>query len=106
MSLTDAQLLTRRCRPAFSDNTMAVICERHFGWEMADFATLARIFGTSPQHIAAICRTHKPARVSHGAGNLASDLASPSPRAGSDAPSDHSFAHAATSTSQEQHNHG
>jgi len=97
MSLTDAQLLTRRCRPAFSDNTLAVIRERHFGWEMADFATLARIFGTSPQHIASICRTHKPARAPHGAGHLASDPVSPSPRsAGSDASfSDHSFAHAA-----------
>jgi len=78
-------------RPVFTDDEARVIRERHFGWEMADFATLARIFGTSPQQIASICRTHKPARAPRGAGYLASDLASPSPRAGSDAPSDHRF---------------
>jgi len=36
-------------------------------------------------------RIHKPARAPHGAGHLASDLVSPFPRAGSDAPSDDRF---------------
>lgn len=39
-----------------TDNDRAVICERHFGWEKASFASLAAIFGVHPNTIAAICR--------------------------------------------------
>ncbi len=58
--LTDAQLLARRARP-LTDEEKAVIRERRHGWEQADCATLARVFDTTPQRIAAICkRSHVP----------------------------------------------
>lgn len=54
--LTDAQLLLRRTRE-FTAEERAVIRERHYGWELASCSDLAAIFNTTPQAIAAICRT-------------------------------------------------
>lgn len=36
-------------------NTQRVIVERHHGWEGASPSLLARVFGTTPQRITAIC---------------------------------------------------
>lgn len=38
-----------------SDKERRVIAERHHGWEAASAGLLARVFDTTPQHIAAIC---------------------------------------------------
>lgn len=40
----------------FTPDEIAVIRERHLGWEKAPCASLAKIFKTTPQRIAAICR--------------------------------------------------
>lgn len=42
-----------------SENEIAVIRERHFGWEKATPALLARVFGVSPQRITAILNAER-----------------------------------------------
>lgn len=56
MSHTDGELIRRRYRKAseFSANEREVIAERRHGAEQADCVTLALIFDTTPQAIAAI----------------------------------------------------
>lgn len=52
----------------FTADDIAVMAERRFGWEDASCATLALIFGTTPQHVAALTNSfrtghgHNPAR--------------------------------------------
>lgn len=41
----------------FTPDEIAVICKRHFGWERATAALLARVFETTPQHITSILRS-------------------------------------------------
>jgi hypothetical protein len=45
---------------SFTPDEMAVIHERRHGWEKASCALLAKIFNTTPQEIAAICKDRNP----------------------------------------------
>lgn len=42
----------------FTADDRRVIAERHFGWEKAPYALLAKVFSVHPNTIAAICRAH------------------------------------------------
>lgn len=48
----------------FTPEEIAVIRERHFGWEEATPSLLAAVFGTSIQHITAILKDGKATRES------------------------------------------
>ncbi|WP_036505076.1 hypothetical protein [Novosphingobium sp. AP12] len=49
-----------RAAASFDADERAVIAARRFGWEQANCATLAKIFNTTPQVIAAITRAARP----------------------------------------------
>lgn len=58
-----------RSAASFSANEREVINERRHGWEGASCALLAKVFGTSPQVIAAITKVSASPSVGRKAGS-------------------------------------